>query len=198
MKVSEIGLFLGQWVRAPRHIGSVVPSGRALAAAIARHIEPNKGFVVELGAGTGAVTQALLQHGIPRSKLVLVELEQKFCDMLKTRYPGLRVLHGDARSLRTLLAEAGVDRVAVVVSSLPLRSLTFSTQRAVLRESVQVLAAGGDILQFTYIGGSPVHPMLQRRLGLVGKPVGRVWLNVPPAVVWRYRKTYKDRDPVAA
>jgi len=108
------------------------------------------------------------------------------------------VLHGDARSLRTLLAEAGVDRVAVVVSSLPLRSLTFSTQRAVLRESVQVLAVGGDILQFTYIGGSPIHPMLQRRLGLVGKPIERVWLNVPPAVVWRYRKTYKERDPVAA
>jgi phosphatidylethanolamine/phosphatidyl-N-methylethanolamine N-methyltransferase len=144
------------------------------------------GVVIELGAGTGVVTRALLARGLPASRLVVVERDPGFCRLLHLHVPGVLVLQEDARRLRAALAARGIDRVAAVVSSLPLLALSLSTQRSVLRQSTGLLEPGGQFVQFTYGAGSPVHPALVRRLGLDGHPVARVWRNLPPAVVWSY------------
>jgi len=171
-------------------VGAVTPSSDALARAMAREIDSKEeGVIVELGPGTGAVTRALLHHGIAAERLLLVERDPHFCHLLHGRFPDVRVLQGDAGKLGKLLKDAGVPKVSAVVSSLPLLSLGISLQREILRESFRILDGdGGSFIQFTYGLGSPVHPVLQRRLGLTGQPVARVLWNIPPAVVWRYGK----------
>jgi phosphatidylethanolamine/phosphatidyl-N-methylethanolamine N-methyltransferase len=185
---ADLRLFLYNWLRAPLQTGAFVPSGGPLARVMAAQVDPHQaGAVVELGAGTGVVTKALLERGITADRLMIIERNPAFCKLLQRRFPEVTILQGDARCLGGLLKFCGVDQVGTVVSSLPLLSLPFSTRRNILRESVRVLDVEGSIIQFTYGRGSPVHPVLQRRLELDGRAVARVWRNLPPAVVWRYR-----------
>lgn len=187
MASRDIRVFIARMLRSPRDVGALVPSGPALARAMASQVQTGRaGVVVELGAGTGAVTRALLAQGLPPGRLVVIEREAAFCRLLRARFPGLTVLHDDARRLQHALADYGLEQINSVVSSLPFLSLPFTTQREILRQSVQMLAPGGAFIQFTYGPASPVHPVLQRRLGLSGRPVARVWRNLPPALVWRY------------
>jgi phosphatidylethanolamine/phosphatidyl-N-methylethanolamine N-methyltransferase len=202
MPARDLQVFLGRWLRAPARVGAILPSGPALARAMAAPVDLSRpGLVVELGAGTGVVTRALLAHGVAPHRLVVVERDGAFCRLLTARFPGVKVLHDDARHLRHTLAENGVDQVSAIVSSLPLLSLSFASQRAILRQSATLLADGGPFVQFTYAPVSPVHPVLQRRLGLRGRTVARVWRNLPPAVVWCYRPARGRRPayrPLAA
>ena len=84
----------------PRLTGAVAPSGRALARAMAEAAgPPAEGLVVELGPGTGPVTRALIERGVDASRLVTVEFNPKFCRLLEGRFPGVRVVEGDAYDL---------------------------------------------------------------------------------------------------
>src|SRR5208282_3544660 len=89
--------FIRSWIERPLSIGAVTPSGKMLARAMARYVDPNSnGPVVELGPGTGPVTQALVQAGVDPSRLVLVEFNPTFCRILRTRYPDATLVQGDA------------------------------------------------------------------------------------------------------
>lgn len=187
MALQEFGLFIGSWLRSPLKVGAVTPSSDALAKAMAREVDLSaEGIVVELGPGTGAVTRALLRHGVEPERLLLVERDAHFCHLLHGRFPGVRVVHGDAGKLGGLIRDMGSPRVSAIVSSLPLLSLGVGLQREILRESFSLLDEQGRFVQYTYGFASPVHPVLQRRLGVSGHPVTRVVWNIPPAVVWRY------------
>ena len=198
MPAQEIRVFLSTWLRSPRKVGAIWPSGPTLARAMAAQVEPGRpGMVIELGAGTGVVTRALLARGLPPSRLVVVERDPNFCRLLRAHFPGVVVVHEDARRLRHAITERGIGSVSAVVSSLPLLSLPFASQREILRATAEVLEPGRPLVQFTYGPGSPVHPTLMRRLGLNGHSVVRVWRNLPPAVVWRYTPRRASRPVVS-
>lgn len=187
MSSNDLRLFLTYWVRAPLRTGAVLPSGMGLARTMAAQVDADRdGAVVELGAGTGAVTRALLERDIPAARLLVVEHNPAFCHRLRAKFPGLRVLQGDARNLHALLRDQGDLRVGTVVSSLPLRSLRVATQHDVLKESLGLLDNSGTFVQFTYGLASPVDRSLLPSLGLRGRLVERVWRNLPPASVWCY------------
>jgi phosphatidylethanolamine/phosphatidyl-N-methylethanolamine N-methyltransferase len=187
MAAADIRLFLAGWLRSPLQVGALVPSSDALARCMAAQVDPSQpGLVVELGPGTGTVTRALLARGLPPEALVIVERDANFCHLLRNRFPGVRVLHADAKSLSLILDKEGLPPPRAVISSLPLLSLDFASQRKILRQSIEVLAAKGSFVQFTYGFRSPVHPVLQRRLRLQGEPVARILRNLPPAMIWRY------------
>ena len=191
MATADIRLFLASWLRAPMQVGALMPSSAALARCMAAQIHPREpGTVIELGPGTGTVTRALLAQGLSPENLVIVERDANFCHLLRNRFPGVRILHADAKTLRGILASEGIEQPRAVVSSLPLLSLDFSTQREILSQSIEALHPKGSFVQFTYGLRSPVHPVLQRRLRLHGRPVARILRNLPPAVIWRY-----VRDP---
>ncbi len=202
MSGNDLRLFLTYWVRAPLRTGAVLPSGMGLARTMAAQVNATQeGAVVELGAGTGAVTQALLERGIPAERLLVVEHNPAFCHRLRAKFPDLRVLQGDARNLHALLSDQGELRVGTVVSSLPLRSLRLATQHDVLKESLGLLDDSGAFVQFTYGLASPVDRSLLPGLGLRGRRVERVWRNLPPASVWRYETAStarRARDRLAA
>src|SRR3954454_2745885 len=112
--------FLRRALRRPALIAAPAPTGATLAAEIAR-VLPGTGTptVVELGAGTGALSPAIRGRLSPGSRYIAVEVDGELVAHLRRRMPWLEVLHGDAADLATLLGGAGVGPVDVVVSSLP-------------------------------------------------------------------------------
>lgn len=183
--------FLRQWIQNPGVIGAVSPSGPALAKAMAGQVDLRRdGPIVELGPGTGPVTKALLARGIPAERLLLVEWETKFCHLLAERYPGVRIVQGDAYGLRETLRGHLTGPVAAVVSSLPLLNRPEGDRIELLHQAFELMGPEGLFIQFTY--GLVISPMPIRAPGLDGAYVGKgsapILLNIPPARVWRYRR----------
>ncbi len=113
--------FLRTWMEKPSIVGAVAPSGRALSRQMAAAVDPAKpGLILELGPGTGVVTEALIAHGIAPERIVSVEYDPGFCDMLRDRFPGVAVVQGDAFALDATLPPDKRGPFAAVVSSLPL------------------------------------------------------------------------------
>ena len=182
----EAALFFVRWLRAPHRIGAVAPSSRHLGRAMAHQVlSAGPGPIIELGGGTGSVTKALLEAGIAPERLIVVERDEKLHRLLKTRFPKLRVIEGDARRLRRLLAPLGITDAAAVVSSLPLVSMPRMTMNRILAESFALLGEGRPFIQFTY---GVVSPIARERKGLTGRVTAHIWANLPPASVWRYER----------
>ncbi len=183
--VKETELFFRQWLRSPKSMGSIIPSSMALARAVTSAVawEPGQ-TVVELGAGTGAISQGLLEKGMPSEALMMIELDEQLYDYLRNRFPGVRVVHGDATKLADIVADQGIDPVSTVVSGLPMVNMPFDFQKAIIGESFKSLKPGGFMLQYSY---SPLSPIPAKKLGVKAEIVRFVLRNVPPATVWRFR-----------
>jgi phosphatidylethanolamine/phosphatidyl-N-methylethanolamine N-methyltransferase len=185
-------LFLKRWLRRPLAMGAVVPSGRLLAEAMARAtlaaMEGRPGHVVELGAGTGRVTKALLAAGIPPQRLALIERDPELSAFLRRHFTGPQIIEGDAARLPRLLAGHGITPVAAVVSSLPLLSLPAEVVAGIVQGVFELLPRGAALVQFTYGPTPPVPRGLRESLRLEGVSGRRIWRNVPPAVVWTFRR----------
>lgn len=179
--------FLRSWIERPLSIGAVTPSSKMLARAMARHVDPDSnGPVVELGPGTGPVTEALVQAGVAPSRLVLVEFNPGFCRILKARYPDATLVQGDAYSLRRLLETLLIQPAAAVVSGLPLVTKPIRMRLRLLRDAFDLMLPGAPFVQFSYSVASP----LPRRFGGFSVEASeRIWMNIPPARVWVYRRS---------
>ena len=113
--------FLRSWIEKPLHMGAVMPSSKLLARTMAEYVDVEaQGPVVELGPGTGAITNALIEHGVDQKRLVLVEYNPGFCALLRDRYPQAKVVQGDAYALRSSLKDVLDGPASAVVSGLPL------------------------------------------------------------------------------
>ena len=192
--------FIRQWIENPRLIGAVSPSGRALAKTMAGFVELEKdGLIIELGPGTGPVTQALISRGIAPERLVLVEYETRFCHLLSERFPGVNIVQGDAYGLKATLAGKVPGKIATVVSSLPLLNRPERDRVELLNQSFEMMGDDGLFIQFTY--GLTKSPMPMHAHGVKGAYVGKgsppIVLNIPPARVWRYRKAGHAGKPRA-
>ena len=184
-ELKETGLFFRQWLRSPKSMGSIIPSSKVLARAVTSAVAWQPGqTVVELGAGTGAISQGLLEKGMPSEALMMIELDEQLYDYLRNRFPGVRVVHGDATRLSEIVAEQGIEEVSTVVSGLPMVNMPFDFQKAIVQESVKSLTSGGFMLQYSY---SPLSPIPAKKLGVKAEIVRFVLRNVPPATVWRFR-----------
>jgi phosphatidylethanolamine/phosphatidyl-N-methylethanolamine N-methyltransferase len=179
--------FIRSWLERPLSIGAVTPSGKILARTMARYVDPNStGPVVELGPGTGPVTEALVEAGVDPARLVLVEFNPNFCNLLRARYPEATLVQGDAYSMRRLLETLLLQPAAAVVSGLPLITKPITMRMRLLRDAFDLMLPGAPFVQFTYSVASPVP----RRLGgFSAEASERIWMNIPPARVWVYRKT---------
>ncbi len=147
------------------------------------------GPVIELGPGTGPVTQALLQRGVAPERLVLVEYDPAFCRLLERRFPGVRVVQGDAYDLGATLAGVLDEPAAAVVSSLPLLNKPDNDRLELLADAFDMLHPAGVFVQFTYGMVSPIPRRMALRAmqPFTAEASQPVWLNLPPARVWCYR-----------
>jgi len=149
-------------------------------------VEPGiPGPVIELGPGTGPVTEALVEHGIDPGRLILIEFNPRFCALLRARFPAATVLHGDAYRLREVLTEFLRPPAAAVVSGLPLFTKPLRTRLKLLREALALLRPAAPFVQFTY---AVVPPIPRALTGVRAEASERIWMNIPPARVWVYRK----------
>lgn len=177
--------FLARMLRHPRIVGAVAPSSEALARAMLRAAMPLQGALLELGAGTGVFSRALLRAGLAPEALCVVERLPEFAQALSARLPGVQVLALDAAELQPAqFAQAPVT----VVSGLPLRAMRESQVEAILRAVLAVCSEDVRIVQFSYGLRCPVPAAIRQRLGLHAQRVRWVAANLPPAFVWRLQR----------
>lgn len=176
--------FFRSWWRAPRRVGAIAPSSRALARLICREIDPAQAPVLELGPGTGVFTEALLARGLSPSQLILVEACEAFAERLRLCHPQATVLQIDAARLASHPPLADV-RAGAAVSGLPLRAMCPAAIEAIIAGTFSRMTAQARLYQFTYGLRCPVPPAILHRHGLSARAVGRIWGNLPPATVYR-------------
>jgi phosphatidylethanolamine/phosphatidyl-N-methylethanolamine N-methyltransferase len=185
-------VFFGLWLQKPMRIAAANPSGRRFADALARCVELDRpGAVLELGAGTGSITRGLVRAGCPPDRIIAVESEPRLAAVLRNEFPRLRVIEGDATRVDEYFRGRG-ERLAAVVSSLPIKWFPLEAQRAIVKPCLELLGPGGRFLQMTNAFSSPL-PM--EHLGIAGREICRVWLNLLPAQIWAYSQKF---EPLAA
>lgn len=185
-KIPDEIRFLRQWFDNPLKTGAVAPSSPALARRMASYIDPSKsGLVVELGPGTGVVTQAVLERGVEPSRVLAVEYSSEFVDILRDRFAGATVMQGDAYDFQALRQNHIDEPLAAVVSSLPLFTKPRAMRARLITMCLDALAPGCPFIQFSYALVPPV-PASEGNFTIESSN----WVigNLPPARVWIYRK----------
>ena len=178
--------FLRSWLERPLVMGAVTPSSKMLARTMASYVDPRvPGPVIELGPGTGPVTDALIRRGIAQDRLVLVEYSPDFCQLLRRKFPKATIIQGDAYDLDDTLDGILTVPAAATVSSLPLFTKPMETRLALLQAAQALMQPNAPFVQFTY---AVVPPIPARSRKYTARGSNRIWLNLPPARVWVYRR----------
>jgi phosphatidylethanolamine/phosphatidyl-N-methylethanolamine N-methyltransferase len=185
-KLGDEARFIRRWIDEPGRTGAVTPSSPALARKMASFVDVSvEGPVIEIGPGTGPVTEALIAHGVSEDRLVLVEFSAEFCALLRKRFPRATVVEGDAYALRATLDGHLTQPAAAIVSSLPLFNQPPDRRRAFAEEAFDLMRPGSPIIQFTYAMTSPLS---RKQAGITATVSDWVLRNIPPARVWVYRR----------
>lgn len=186
LKTHDNIFFLRKLIKNPKSVGAIAPSSKKLGLFMARFVLPDHdGYILELGAGMGSLTKCLLKGGVRPERLILVELDEEMCRILRDRFPGVLVIHGDASQLKHALPAPYHQKIKTVISGIPMVNLSLEEQRLIIEGTMAVMDPGGQFLQFTY---GPLSPLPAKKLGLKQRRLGHVFFNVPPATVWCYIK----------
>ena len=181
--------FLRSWFERPLVTGAVTPSGRMLARTMAAYVDPRmSGPVIELGPGTGPVTEALVRRGIEQERLILVEFNRGFCELLRRRFPKATVVCGDAYRIKDTIGELIKDPSAATISSLPLFTNPLEQRIELLQSAHSLMQSGAPFVQFTYAVVPPIPARCEAGSYTTSRS-NKVWLNLPPARVWVYRRS---------
>ena len=173
-----------EFLRHPLLTGAIAPSSPRLAEPMTAGLGLERATrVAELGPGTGVFTEAVLALLRPEARLTAVEINPRFAEALRKRFPQVDVVTGTAEHLD----QAGLD---VVVSGLPWTAMTAARQHRILDAVVAALAPTGRFTTFAYAHAAWTPPArrfaasLRSRFAVVERtPV--VWGNLPPAFVYR-------------
>lgn len=182
--MSDFIAFARQLFRHPIQTMALAPSSKALCAEMARQAGALDGTVIELGGGTGKITQALLDAGAAPENLHTLEINPDFLKLLRARFPAVNIHDHSAAEIPAL----GLRNVAAVVSGLPLLSMPKEVQQAIVGGTFEVLRPGGAFVQFTYGAVPPVREAIREDLGLKHSSSRKIWGNLPPARVYRFEK----------
>lgn len=192
LRQEENKIFFKQWLRSPGKLGTFAPISLKLAHCAAEQIDvTDNPLVVEIGAGTGRLSRAILAKGVDPKRLAMVELDEKLSTFLKqsmdSAYQGkanTNVINGDARNLKELIPNSWVGKVDYVVSAVPLMYMEEDVREQIMQAALDVLhPVKGMMLHVTY---SPVSPVRFMEGDLIAKRVVSLWNNMPPGFVWRF------------
>ncbi|MEK6644349.1 MAG: rRNA adenine N-6-methyltransferase family protein [Planctomycetota bacterium] len=181
-RIADAGLFFKKFLAKGKQISSAVPSSPVMVANMVSYIDFTKpGTIVELGAGTGPVTEQILENLKPFHRFVVVENDPDFCEILRRRFPETTLLQADAGRITEPLANLGIHKVDYVLSGLPTPNLPRRAQAGILRWLRRSLAPEGLFIQLTVV------PLLYRgfyRRIFEAVDYRMVWLNIPPGGVY--------------
>jgi phosphatidylethanolamine/phosphatidyl-N-methylethanolamine N-methyltransferase len=187
-KLNATTLFLQELVNTPRQVGAILPSSKNLAVAMARWLPAySDDYVLELGPGTGVVTQALLERGLREDRLIAIEQSPKMAEHLRSRFPRANIITGDAFELDTLVKEhvPQAKNISMVFSSLPLLNFEAHIADSLARKIRDLLPREGKLVQYSYHLGSK-QPKAAEHFQFVASDL--IWVNLPPARVSVYKK----------
>ncbi|MAL77976.1 MAG: phospholipid methyltransferase [Sneathiella sp.] len=169
-------------------MGALAPSGRPLARAMATAAELGGKRILEIGPGTGVITEALLDAGAEPEQLSLLERDCRLASNLASKFPDLKVITGDARFLEQILETEQPQPFDIVFSSLPLLNMKKSEKHSILTQILALLDERGILIQYSYSARPPLSENLTRELGITGMRAATVIRNLPPARVWKYSR----------
>lgn len=186
--------FLHEFIRNWKTVGAVAPSSPALASRMMEAAEVGRAqHVLELGPGTGAFTEAILDSMPHGSSYLGIELNETFVTQLKPRFPTMDFRIAGAQEFDFASYLVGKEPFDVVVSGLPWTAFPRWLQEGILGNVLPHLREGGRFATFAYYGfhrlpsGQRFRGLLHERLP--GVETSRVvWGNVPPAFVYVARK----------
>lgn len=185
-KPNGTNLFIQEMVSSPRQVGAIAPSSRKLAAVMAESLPRDyQEYVLELGPGSGVVTQALLDRGLPPNRLIAIEKSPRLAEHLRHKFPSAHILEGDALEMQALIKNLAPHALpfTFIFSGLPLLNFEPSTALRladILRKS---LKPEGRLIQFSY----SLRPKRSRsffNFNYLDSTL--VWQNLPPARVSVY------------
>lgn len=185
--VKERLSFLFQYLRNPKEVGALLPSGTAASSLMASEIDPRHAPVLELGPGTGSFTRAILARGVKPSDLTLVETNSEFCALLAREFPGTHVHCMNAADIakRDLF---GGRKVGAVVCGVPFLLLKPGEALSILEAVFEVMRPDAALYQVTYGFTHPFPRDVLKTLDLTASHVGRTLRNAPPASVYRLKR----------
>ena len=184
-RISDRFTFLKSFGDGPRITGAIAPSGVALSRLMASYVDSNEDEpVLELGPGTGVVTKALIERGVAPEKIVAIEFNSEFCELLRDRFTGVSIIRGDAYDLAATLPADNSGPFSAVISSLPLLMRPLEVRQALIEEALERMAPGAPFVQFSYSLFPPVKPIAGR---FTVERSNWIIRNLPPARVWIYR-----------
>lgn len=180
----EIRFFKG-WIDGPKAVGAILPTSSITARRMASVINAGSGLpVLELGPGTGVITKAILKHGVKPEDLYSVEYSQDFAEHLRTSFPGVNIIQGDAFDLNTTLGDKRDMLFDSVVSAVPLLNFPMAKRVEIIEDLLRRVPAGRPVIQITY---GPLAPVPAGKGKYVVQHYDFVVRNVPPAQLWVYR-----------
>lgn len=192
----ERALFFKRFLSKGVQVASFMPSSKGLARAAARGVSSDTPqTILELGAGTGAITTEILRRKHPESRVISVEMDPAFVTVLRSACPGAQVVEADVRSLPEVLDQLGVSHIDVLINGLPTPSLPESVNRTVLEV---VETRGSEELVSSQITVMPLVYLKMYRGAWERVSFELVMANVPPAGVYhmsRLRSDWRDAIP---
>ena len=181
--------FLGAAVRNPAAVGAIAPSSAVLAEAMLADLNICDGHaVLELGPGTGPITRAISRRLKDPSHYLGIDRDQQFVTLLSQKFPALRFVQGSAERSLDHLREAGLERVAAVISGIPFASLPPVVQDGIINCLEQLIAQGAVFRTFQYVHAWPLPTAVRFRRRMAERfgpacVTGPVLRNLPPAFV---------------
>lgn len=183
--------FLKGWIRKPAEVGAVKPTGKPTARAMAALVPGDSPLpVLELGPGTGVITQALLEAGIEPQRIVGIEYSRDFYGFLVERFPRVNFIHGDAFRAQELLARTPWRKFSAVIGAIPLLNVPRDERARLVESCLEITESGGPFIQITY-GPRPPTPALEGRYRV--EATDWIMKNVPPARIFIYRREGNHR-----
>jgi phospholipid N-methyltransferase len=181
----RIAFFQG-FLKRPKEVGSIIPSSRFLERRIIRGAELSRAkTIVELGPGTGGITRAILRAARRDARVLVIEINERFAEVLKRMHdPRLIVHRGDASDIAGALVAHGLGAPDVILSGIPFSTMQRQTGREILYSVHDALQDGGLFIAY----------QVRDRVASLGRELfGRARvqteiLNVPPMRVYRWRK----------
>lgn len=202
-------LFWQEFRRTFESTGAIAPSGRSLCRALARYVagtgQPRR--ILEVGPGTGVVTDAIIFQMGPRDTLDVVELNERFVDALRQRLIDEPNWQRSADRIR--IHHLPIEQLEVaepfdaIVSGLPFNNFPVALVQSILEHLEKLAAPGATLSFFEYVAIRRIKGVVCKkperdRLKGIGRVLDDafarrqfrqecVMANVPPAWVHHLR-----------
>jgi len=177
--------FLRGFLERPKEVGSIIPSSRWMERRITRTAEiANAKIVIELGPGTGGTTKALLNAMAPDAYLLAIEINPRFCDLLRETIDDHRLIvhEGSAAAIPEALMKHDLDTPDVILSGIPFSTMPQVLGLSILRSVRKSLKPGGRFVAYQF--RDVVHTLGKRVFGPASVQIEL--FNMPPMRVYRW------------